>query len=275
MILATENAVQVYACATSLLVTSLSVDGISAYALSASTPSLLYISTRKGQISTWNWLEGKRLNRWSIDSQIVSLASAITDGSGQDTLFTLDKGKKWMITAHKFGSRDDPTKTDLMTLLKHDGPLRSLKVLDRGSVICAATSDGFIVGKRNNGNLSDTTLKGLNFTWREVKCAEAPTCLAVRVVTGSAEPAIKQSKKKSQARTYRTVDIAVGGSTGCVYVYHDILTKLDMNKSLGTETRSAGAPTVRELHWHREAVAALAWSLDGKHIIWKDDFEFH
>lgn len=261
---------QIYSSTTSLLVISLHVEDVSAYALSAANPALLYVATRNGQISIWNWLEGQRVNRWTIDSQIVAMTAVVTDSSDQDTVFTLDKGKKWMVTAHKFGGKEDPTKTDVVTLLKHDNPLRSFKVLDKGFGICAISLDGFVVGKRTGSIKSASSLKDLSYTWREVKTTEPPTCFSVR--TGSLIAVAKQAKKKTQPpASGAAVDVAVGGLSGRVLVYLDVFNKLDMNESPSKAVHSSSALTVRELHWHREAVGALGWSLDGKrHLhVWK------
>jgi len=241
------------------------VGSVSAYALSAANPDLLYVATRKGQISTWNWLEGQRLNLCTIDSQIVEITSMVADESGQDTIYTLDKGKKWMITAHKFGSKDEPTKSDLVTLLRHDRPIRSFKVLSQGAGVCATTDEGFVVGKRTSSSKGAGPLRDLAYTWREVKTAQPPTSFAVRTGVVSTTP--KQAKRKGQAGAGAlTVDVAVGGLTGCVYVYHDVFNKLDLNGPPSKSVESMGALTVRELHWHREPVGALAWSLDGESV---------
>jgi len=188
----------------------------------------------------------------------------MTDDYGQDTIFTLDKAKKWMITAHKFGTQEDPMKTDLMTILKHDTPVRAFKVLEGGAVICATTTDGFIIGKRSRSNKSLGSLKDLLYTWREVKTTEPPTCFAMR--TGTVIASEKQPKRKGQASPSVAVDIIIGGLTGCVYVYHDVVNKLDMNGPPSKTVHSSSALTVREMHWHREPVGALAWSLDGKRL---------
>ncbi len=220
---------------------------ITTLALSAASAHLLYVGTATGHVITWNVDSGEKLNRWNINTQLVELECATTVDPGQDTVYVIEKAnKQWMITAHQFGLDNDPSRTELVTLLKYDKPIRSFKVLQGGKALVAMTTNGLIIG-RLAGNKA--ALKNIRYTWREITCKEPPTCFDVQAAEGPNGP---------------TINAVVGGLKGCIFVYQDLFTSLHMENMPSRSVEQAPSKNAQEMHWHREAVGAVAWSRDGE-----------
>jgi len=261
IIFATQFAACIYSTSSSLLVHSCpggSSGPITTLALSATSRHLLYVGTSTGHVITWNVESGEKLNRWNINTQLVELECATTVDPGQDTVYVIEKAnKQWMITAHQFGLDDDPSRTELVTLLKYDKPIRSFKVLPGGKAIVAMTTNGLIVGKLAGNKAA---LKNIRYTWREITCKEAPTCFDVQSAEGPHGT---------------TINAVVGGLKGCIFVYQHLFTSLNMEDMPSKSVEPAPCRNAQEMHWHREAVGAVAWSRDGEanhpalpHHIW-------
>jgi len=239
MILATEADVNVYTTEDSLLAHSLHYGQISAYTLSASQPNVLWIATEKGHIVQWNFIEEKVYGGWTTGATIHEIYAVGSPSEANDTLYTIDRSRGWSVTAHRIGIDGDLGRTELATLLNNEAPIRSLRVIDQGRTIIAISFAGLLVGTR--ATPKDTPFQQQKYDWRDYKTTEPPTCLAVNATANAG--------RKS------TVDVAIGGVLGCIYLYKDV-TNNNFRSELSTQ-----------LHWHREAVGDLAWSLDGNYLI--------
>lgn len=216
--------------------------------MSGSSEDILYVATDKGHILKWNIINGKRVGRWSIRGRIFGIYAGFIKETNEDTIYIVDKSNEWEITAHRFGSGGDPAKTDMAVLVKFNKPIRSLKVVEGGRVLIAMTSDGLLLGTSTTA--LDGELNSLKYNWKEVKCNETPSCFAVKSTLPRNNP--NTPSKKGATPNVPTIDVAVGGVKGSLVVYQDILNQIGQ--------------TARTMHWHREAVGAVAWSLDGKSI---------
>jgi len=241
--MATEAALLIYTIQDSLLAYSyISQENgrISAYTVSASQPDVLWIATEKGRIIQWNFKEDTVLGVWGTDATIHHIHAVAIGDEPTDILYTIDRGRGWLVTAHQIGIGGDLAKTELATLLNIETPLRSLSVMDQGRTIIVLGFDGFWVGVRTSQR--DLPFAEQKYSWREIRTTEAPACFSVRATPGTT------ATKKS------TVNVAIGGIRGCIYMYQDV-----------TKNESPSASS--QLHWHREEVGALAWSADGNYLI--------
>ena len=248
LLIAFESSIRVYATATSMLVRSLvtqqSTGFITGFAISTSTPSSLYLSRDDGTIEKWDWLNGSRLKKLNIESSIHALAipEIAQTETHDEVVHTIDcKDENWMITAHHL---PDHGPTSVKTLLRSPDPINFFKVVDGGNVVVAISGQLLLVGKLNGP--SSPKVKDMVYTWREIRCPEHVTCLDVRL--GSVSPTDPQ------------VDIVVGGLLGVIFVYQDLLNGLISKE----RNRNAKTPSAQKLHWHRNAVGAVKWSLDGR-----------
>ena len=259
-----DTAINVYATSTSLLVRRLRLsrlDRVSAFALSPTSTSHLFVSTRSGSIEKWDWLEGSRLEYWNVFATIYSLATSmpVHAETNNGLVYTVDrKGEgQWRLTVHRLLGGSEASKTDLGTLLKYAEPLTFLKILDNGRLVVVTSGSRVIIGTCDRP--SPDSLKDLSYLWREVDCPEWITCIDVQ--TRPYDKNMKMPKRLKNA-FHGGVDIAVGTLRGKIIIYDDLLENLNRIER-GAKARNVDGVSSRRLHWHRSAVLALKWSMDG------------
>ena len=226
---------------------------IGAFVLSFVDVPSVYICTQAGEIEQWNWITGSRLHRWKLSSRISHCAAPWSSPGSEDSklFYTVDQGRtdEWRITAHRLKGGDDAKKTELKTLLRHSRLLTSLQILDAGKIMIATSGSRLIVGRSNQPQ--PESLVHLDYVWREIDTLEW-----IQSVNAQERP-----EKSNSSRA--VIDIAVGGAKGHIYVYEDLLGELDrMEKGRGKEASECFKPRI--LHWHRNGVLTIKWSLDGR-----------
>ncbi len=263
LLVAYHTAITVYSTSTSLPVRRLIINKlnrISAFTLSSSIDSQVFISTISGEIENWDWTEGSRLGRWKLSSSIYFLTTSLqtADEDNNQLIYTVDTkdADQWLISAHRLNSGEHATMTDVKTLLRHQGPLSSLRILAGGRFVVATSGSQLVIGNTTKPN--PPLLQDLSYTWRIVECPEWITCIDVRI----SHPERIDKPSKGGRRRIEALDIAVGGLKGSIHVYDNLLGKLirteqPTSKELLEDIKS------RRLHWHRNVVLSLKWSLDG------------
>lgn len=259
-----DIAVNVYATSTSLLVRRLrlsSLDRVSGFALSPTSTSHLFVSTSSGSIEKWDWLEGSMLEYWNVFATIYSLATSMPVHAETNNclVYTVDRKDEgqWRLTVHRLLGGSEASKTDLGTLLKYPEPLTFVKILDNGRIIVVTSGSRVIIGTCDRPN--PDSLKDLSYVWREVECPEWITCIDVQ--TRLYDKNTKRPKQSKNA-SHGAVDIVVGTLRGKIIIYDDLLENLNRIER-GAKTRKVDGVSSRRLHWHRSAVLALKWSMDG------------
>lgn len=257
--------VVVYSTSTSLLVRSLQVSKggtITGLALDASNRDRVYVTATSGDIERWHWKEGTRTNKWEISSSIHALGTAAhaEEETSNELVYTVDKkdGGKWLLSAHRLVGKGADTNTGVKTLLKYDERLSAFRVLAGGKVIVATSGQQLIVGTTEMP--APDKLSDIVYQWRIVDCPEWVTSFDVRI-----RPSERTSKRKHGVPLLEAVDVALGGLKGAIHIYEDVLHKLVRKEKAGQAGTSEDISS-RRLHWHRNAVLTLKWSLDGKSI---------
>lgn len=206
-------------------------------------------------------MEGRRIGKWDISSQIFNLtvAESVVSVSQSEVVYTVDRKGQWMITAHRLRIGD---KTELHTLLKSTTPITHFKVSEGGKYIVASAGQRLMVGITSEPN--PPVLRDISYSWREMECSEYITSLDARLNNENAGvPDAKPSKSASSgSRNPRPLNIAVGGLKGSIFVYPDLLGKLIRKE----KKPNASAPVAQRLHWHRNGVGAVKWSMDGMYL---------
>lgn len=255
----------VYATSTSLLIRTLSTSrsgSITGFTISPNQPSHVYVCISSGIIEQWDWVEGNRIGKWNISSQILDLtiAKSLAPASQSDIVYTVDRKGQWMITAHRLQIGN---KTELYTLLKSTTPITHFKVCEGGEYIVASAGQRLMVGITYEPN--PPVLRELSYTWREIECSEYITSLDARINNVNTAPIDARSSKSasSGSRGPRSLNITLGGLQGSIFIYQDLLGKLIRKEE---KRPNATAPVAQLLHWHRNGVGAVKWSMDGMHL---------
>ena len=261
--LAYESAIVVYSTETSLPVRSLRLNAkISAFALSSLQESQLYVSTFSGMIEEWDWTRGSRTGHWKLSSSIYALSTSarVPGEEMRDVVYTIDRkgSDPWLISAHTLAQTGASLKTEVKTLSTSREALSSMKSLEGGRYIVATSAAQLIIGICKS--TSPVRLQDLSYTWRVVECPEWIVSLDVRVSQQNKDKDSRSSKREKE-RTH-CLDIALGGLKGSIHVYENLLGNLIRKEHLKGKEGSEGIKS-RRLHWHRNAVLSLKWSLDG------------
>lgn len=233
---------------------------ISGFALAPQNQNHLYVSTVSGLIEKWDWVEGSRLGQWKLSSSIHSLLTSASGprNPGQDLVYTIDKkeGEPWLLSAHRLVGVADAANADVVTLLKYEEALSSFQVLEGGKIIVAASGSHIILGYCEAPEMP--TLQDLSYVWRVIECPEWVASIDAR---HRPRPEMVADKKATDCEG---VDIAIGGCKGSIYLYEDLLARL-IHKERFPSKATTGDIASRRLHWHRNSVLAVKWSLDGEH----------
>ena len=249
LVAATDHAVNVYSNKDSLLDRSLTLkedSSFSSYAVSASDSSILYASTVQGDIGAWTWNTGDCLGCIKVGRTIVDMCCALVEGEHRTTVFTVERTRSSsLITAHRLRSNHHKLKTRTI-LLKTSKPLLRLKVLENGRSIVAMSGKMLHVGTRiDDSSKSDSN--SLQYAWNALHSPENVACF-----DAIARQPETRSQKRPQHKQPSTIEVAAGSAGGCIYVFSD-----------ANDAQSEP----RRLHWHREAVATLTYSVDGLYLI--------
>lgn len=270
LLVATQTTLNVYSSETSLLVrairipfTSSAAGRITTYALSRADPDHVYVATSTKDLHQIDWTEGKELGRRSTGQVITEIQIADAGESEQDCLYVIGSDLERDGKDHTFHvskilqttwSRGDRLDADVNRLFHSKEPLHLLRIANNGEQILFAHGDILTIGLIKAGSR--------NYMWRDFHCSDPLTSLDVQVRRQS-------SRKKGNGQNSKikpsSVDIAIGGARGAIYVYTDIMGGLFDEQ--GRTKDSATPLKPRILHWHREAVEAVRWSHNGNYVL--------
>jgi NET1-associated nuclear protein 1 (U3 small nucleolar RNA-associated protein 17) len=270
LIIADPKSLRVYATDTSLLVHELSENDIgllTTYALSAVAPHLIYAAYSTGEIIMWDWVTGRKTGRWDIGTTVENMAVVAQPESEQDLVYCHEAEDGHSLTirslrTNRQGSAKEP-KSELKQILNTSSAIRGIQVLLQGKYVIVATVDSLVVGKRVK--ITKTALHEFEYVWRELKFSKHITTFNVY----HREKQETSNGKKAAQDQRDILDVAVGEETGLILLFEDILASFAAIESSqkGKKDRMDSAESLRpkRLHWHRDAVGSVKWSLDGKH----------
>lgn len=238
--------------ATSLLARTLpsgSGEIISGYTLSTVNPEHMYVATSTGLVMLWDWTSGQKIARWETGVPVNTMMLSSSRTSRHDIVYTLHRAKNSTITTHSLRSGDDAAKTSSTIVLRLKETIQEIRVLGQGSTIVASFSNKVMIGQRSNAPKADEDAP--KYVWRELKVPEMLTCFDART----------RSTSGSNAQTEQ-LDLAVGSVRGEIFVYEDIINKMIAAEKSSSKLKS-NSTAPRILHWHRTALGAVRWALDG------------
>ncbi|CAN9095826.1 unnamed protein product [Alternaria sp. RS040] len=264
LLIANAKSLRVYATETSLLVNTLSEDdtgALTAYALSPTNPHLVYVAYSIGHIILWNWVVGKKAGRWNIGATVRHMTViAQSDSSEDDLTYCHETDEGHTISVHALRTKRQDTRTELkqvkQILSSASSAIRGVQVLLQGKYVVVSTSDSLVVGKRTKA--SKTSFEDLEYVWREFKFSKHITTFNVY----HREHQENDNGNKTPQSQRDVLDIAVGEGTGVILLFEDILASF-----AAVEKGNAESFRPKRLHWHRDAIGSVKWSLDGNYLI--------
>ncbi|RDW87795.1 hypothetical protein BP5796_03489 [Coleophoma crateriformis] len=278
LIVATRVSLHVYSTASSLLTKTirLNIDfqarptaRIIAYSLSPTSADHVWVACSDGAIYHINWSTGAGESQyWGISSTgciHMTVASMESAGRRRDVVLTTESRKDngWRITAHELASPDGPIATVARTIYTSTQRISFLKTTKEGSVIVAASENRVLLGILRSTEFN--TVDKIRYEFRVFESSDMIASLDVRsydrATTAGQKPPSKQTKVP---RKIPVVDVVVGDVKGSIFVHNDLLSNL-IQVQAGSSQGISLLP--RKLHWHRQAVYSVKWSLDGNYII--------
>lgn len=273
LIVANRKTINVYSTSNSLLTRSIKPNinpeaprytRIVAYCLSPTDPNIVWVAFSDGSVFRIDWTIGTgETDYWMISSTdcihmtVTSMESA---GRRRDVVFTTESKKDggFRITAQEL-SIETPSESPTRTIYTTPNRMQFLKSAKEGSVIVAASGNRVLVGRLRSTDYD--TIANIRYEFRVFESTEAIKCLDVRASNRTESEGLKKSLKKSPI-----VDVVVGDIRGVLFVHHDLLAKLFSQQADG-KLPPGISMVPRKLHWHREVVHTVKWSLDGNYII--------
>lgn len=273
IIVANRTTIQVYSTSNSLLTRSIklklgnstgSLPRIIAFSLSPSRSNILWVACSDGNIFSIDWTTGLGGDQsWCIASAgcvHMTVASMESSGRRRDVVFLTDIRNgdgAFRVTANELHSPESGIPNDARTIYTSTEPISLMRTAREGSVLVGSSGKRMIVGRLKSTEYN--TMKHIRYEFRMVESTEVIKSLDLRVSNRSAIEAegLKKSLKKTPV-----VDVVVGDVRGVLYLHNDIQLKL-FSQSPDSSLSSGLSLTPRKLHWHRQAVHTVKWSLDG------------
>ena len=226
---------------------------ITSFTLSKANPQDILISTYGGILLAWNWTTGTEAKRWKYGQNLLSVSDFDSnkgdDPYGRFLAITGGPGRQRKLS---LASVADPDTGDLdyKLLLEFQSSSSTVKYLPEAHCVVLHAHNKLILGQVIQKRKKAV---GDRFFWREVALPETVTCMDTRcclIDTATGE-------------SYWAVNIILGCKSGTMLIYEDLMAQL-----LSRERQdNPSAILSRRLHWHREAVLAVKWALDGNYIL--------
>lgn len=275
IILASHTSLSVYSVSDSLLVRRISLplsevtkDGehkltasIVSVCLSPTDADFVWVACSDGRIWKLNWrLESKPRDAMVTKSSTLldmCVAAVELHKSDVDVLYVSEQRKGEGVIAAYYRIGQSQSSHILFRTSQPDQTIHLLRATENGKAVVGASTEGMVVGTvQPGGTKGGAELEGefYSFDTADIVCS-----LDLRFSTRPATSATP--KKQGKKPTAEVLDLVVGCARGAMYVYNDIINKLQNLRGSKSKKEDIQA---RKFHWHRKAVHSIKWSTDGK-----------
>lgn len=211
-----------------------------------------------------DWTSGEGAGQHWITSSTgcnyMTVASMESAGRRRDVIFTteLRKSGGYRITANELPLPPAEPSTRMIYTSPHR--IEYLQTAHEGTVLVGISGNKILIGRLKSPDFD--TVGKIRYEFRVFESIDAIKCLDMRVSfrTGAE---LEGLKKSSMLKKTPIVDLVVGDVKGVVFLHDDLLAKLFIQAQDGT-LPSGVSIIPRKMHWHRQAVQTVKWSLDGK-----------
>lgn len=272
LIVASRTAIHVYSTSNSLLTRSIKLQiennksdtRIITYCISATEQDIIWVACSDGHIYRINWATGTGATQWwaisSTGCEYMTVASMESGGRRRDVVFTTEKRKEegWRITAHELAPPDGKIQTAARTIYTSNDRMTFLKTAKEGSVIVGSSGKKLMLGRLRSTEFE--TVDKIRYEFRVFETTDNISSLDLRVTERTGTENLKAILKRTPI-----VDLVIGDVRGSIFVHNDLLANL-IRAQDGTLPKGISL-TPRKLHWHRQVVHTVKWSLDGNYVI--------
>ncbi|KAH9207316.1 WD repeat-containing protein-like protein [Leptodontidium sp. 2 PMI_412] len=276
LIVAHLGAVHVYSTANSLLTRSIKLKlnesadlppRIIAFCLSPTDSNLLWVACSDGSVYSIDWTSGAGAEQyWGVSSTgciHMTVASMESAERRRDVVFTTEARKdgRFRITANELAPPNSSIQTVARTIYTSNQRINFLKTAREGSIVVAASGNKILVGRLRSTEYD--TIDKMRYEFRIFESTDAIKSLDIRVTQ---RQGAEDMKKANPLKKIPVVDLVIGDVRGVIFVHNDLFPKLWIDSD-GKMSGVSLTLAPRKLHWHRQAVHTVKWSLDGNYII--------
>ncbi|TVY84633.1 U3 small nucleolar RNA-associated protein [Lachnellula suecica] len=274
LIVASGLTIHVYSTSNSLLTRSIKLQTeddrsdvqIVTYCMSPTQSNIIWVACSHGHIYSIDWTSGAGATEWWVTSstgcEYMTVASMESAGRRRDVVFTTErrKGDGWRITAHELALPNGKIAIAARTVYTTDDVRISfLKTAKEGTVIVGAAGKRVLLGRLRSSDYD--TVDKIKYEFRVFETTDSIMTLDLKV----SDRTFTEELKKSVLKRTPVVDLVIGDVRGAIFVHNDLLANLIRAQDKTLAKPISLAP--RKLHWHRQAVHTVKWSLDGNYII--------
>jgi NET1-associated nuclear protein 1 (U3 small nucleolar RNA-associated protein 17) len=263
ILVATKQSLNIYSTTTSLLVRRLYIggQGIVGVKISLVHSNLAYIADKSGTVDLWNWVHGEKILSVTHNGRVHALDVVISSSPDTEMIYLLgsisgDEVSTEALSQISAFAVQNQTSTSVSKLFQSQYDLQMLQVLNGGEFITVASNSVVIIGKRikaRPGQTGDELGSAINeYRWNELGFPQGLTCFDAHVKSNTLGD-VNKSNQSKKAKNSGNIDIAFGSNEGSIFLYEDIANNILKPSTLRP----------RKLHWHRNSVGSVKWSVDG------------
>lgn len=270
LIIAYNTSIQIYSAADSLLVRRIPIttfDSLSpktetpavivSMRLSKSSPEHVWVACSDGRVFYINWTAplGPLQPSFTTKTQTARAMSIVRTNvkNHQDAVLILEWDKQHAVNLAAYAKpKETVLHQNLFNMKKTGFGLQLLETSEDGLHVVGAVNDRLFVGVANVTQFDD--FRKLAYEFYSFDTPDTIASIDIRTKAPSA--------KKAKQGASTLVDVVVGGARGAIYVYRDVIARLQAaGKAKGEDALEA-----LKYHWHRKAVHSVKWSRDGMFI---------
>jgi NET1-associated nuclear protein 1 (U3 small nucleolar RNA-associated protein 17) len=188
----------------------------------------------------------------------MTVASMESAGRRRDVVFTTEKRKDagWRVTAHELAPPDGNIKIAARTIYTSHYQINFLRTAKEGTVIVGSAGKKLLLGRLRSTEYD--TVDKIKYEFRVFGTTDNISTLDLKVSDRTGAENLKNPVLKRTP----IVDLVIGDVRGAIFVHNDLLANLIRAQDGKLPEGVSLAP--RKLHWHRQGVRTVKWSLDGK-----------
>jgi NET1-associated nuclear protein 1 (U3 small nucleolar RNA-associated protein 17) len=186
----------------------------------------------------------------------MTVASMESAGRRRDVVFTTEirKDGGFRVTANELAMPESGIVNAARTIYTSNERINLLKTGKEGSIIVGSSGKRILVGRLRSTEYS--TIDKIRYEFRIFESTDPIKSLDIRV-SDRAKTEVEGLKKT--LKKMPVVDVVVGDVRGVVFMHNDLLLKLFAEGNI-----PSGLSLIpRKMHWHRQVVHTVKWSLDG------------
>lgn len=229
--------------------------------MSRLSPDHVYVATLAGDVTLFNWSTGTKTRHWKNARSIRGIAATFNKDTSVEVLTIHERSERLdFITAQSMPLSSSTNVEEPRTVYTSTQPLQGFELVADGQYIVATQDQAIVIGEANHS--TQATVNESSYVWREVAMTDPIACFDIRIAAKPKQPTKKSKQAKSEASAEHMLNVAIGCLKGQILIYEDFFGKLAESES-SKATTDRPSLTPRIIHWHREAVSSLKWSLDG------------